>query len=121
MPTVLVVDDNSDLRSIVVGFLRYHDYAVLEARSGEDAMKMLSATTIDVLIADLFLPGQLNGVALLFHYRKVYPKGCRILLTAALSDMVRSVCQYIDTVYLQKPFELDELLVKLKVECPKLT
>lgn len=119
MPTVLVVDDNNELRSIVTKLLRYNGYAVLEARSGDDAIKILNSGPVDVLIADLYLPGDLNGVDILLHYRKVYPKGCRILSTAVLSDMLRRVCKYIDAMYLEKPFPLDELLRKIESFMPQ--
>jgi two-component system response regulator RegX3 len=114
MTTVLVVDDNVEFGFIISEFLRYKGYQVQNVRSAEAAIEILNNEAVDVAIADLHLVGNLTGIDVLFRHRKLYPKGCRILFTAAISDMVRSVCVYIDTVYLQKPFPLDELVQKIE-------
>jgi DNA-binding NtrC family response regulator len=110
MATVLVVDDNRDLRNILVEFLRHKGYQVHDAGSGDAAIKLLDSTPVDAVIADLYLPGDVTGIEVLLHHKKRVPTGCRILFTGALSDTLRSVCQYSDVAYLQKPVRLDQLI-----------
>ncbi|MGH7845046.1 MAG: response regulator [Candidatus Binatia bacterium] len=114
MTTVLVVEDNVEFGIIISEFLRYKGYQVQNVRSAEAAIEILNNEAIDVAIADLYLVGNLTGIDVLLRHKKLYPKGCRILFTAAISDMVRSVCLYIDTVCLEKPFPLDELVQKVE-------
>jgi CheY-like chemotaxis protein len=112
--TILVADDNADLRTILATFLRHRGYQVHEAASGEGAVAILTSVPIDIVITDMHLPGNLHGVDVLYRHRKTNPNGERILLTAVMSNMLWRVCQYLDTIYLQKPFPLDELVRKLE-------
>jgi two-component system response regulator YesN len=114
MATVLIVDDHPELREIVVEFLRHKRYQVHEARSGKSAIEILNNTPVDAVIADLRLPGTLTGIDVLSHHKKLVPKGCRILLTAASSDRVRRVCQYNNVAFLQKPIGLHQLIRTLE-------
>ena len=60
--TVLLVEDEPDLRSIVANWLREHHYNVLEAADGPAAIRLLRGeNTIDLLLTDIRLPGGLNG------------------------------------------------------------
>lgn len=114
MVTVLVVDDNSDIRSITAQFLKHRGYEVHEASSGEAAIEILKTARVDAVVADQLLPGTIKGVDVIFRHYKISPTGCRILLTAAFSDTLRSSCHHINSVYLQKPVPLDELVRKIE-------
>jgi len=60
--TILVVEDNDDVRAFTSNSLRELGYAVLEARNAGLALEVLkSDTTLDLLFTDFGLPGQLNG------------------------------------------------------------
>ena len=110
MTTVLVVDDHPNLREIIVKFLGLKQYQVHEARSGKAAIEVLDSASVDAVIADLYLPGNVSGIDVLIHHKKLVPKGCRILLTAASADSLRSICEYIDVIYLPKPIHLGQLI-----------
>lgn len=56
-PTILVVDDEEDIRELVELNLRRESYGVLMCESGEQALEQVSAKTPDVIILDLMLPG----------------------------------------------------------------
>lgn len=56
-PTILVVDDEEDIRELVELNLRRESYGVLTCESGEQALEQVSAKTPDVIILDLMLPG----------------------------------------------------------------
>jgi CheY-like chemotaxis protein len=60
--TVLVVDDEDNVRMLVAELLAENAYRTLEARDGRSAMKILAEEPrIDLLITDVGLPGGLNG------------------------------------------------------------
>jgi PAS domain S-box-containing protein len=60
--TILVVEDDPDVRDLVVNLLQELDYQVLEAEDGDSAMSVLeSSRHIDILFTDVVLPGEMNG------------------------------------------------------------
>lgn len=61
--TVLVVDDDAQLREIVASYLS-DDYAVLEAESAATAVALLSTTSVDFVLSDVKMPGSMDGFAL---------------------------------------------------------
>jgi len=65
-PTILVVDDEDDLRDLVRDVLESRGFTVLDAASGDAALKILEGDflRIDLLFTDVRMPGNLNGFAL---------------------------------------------------------
>ncbi|HEY4015970.1 MAG TPA: response regulator [Polyangiaceae bacterium] len=59
-PTVLIVDDFDDSRTMYAAFLRYSGYGVVEAANGIEAIEQATATLPDVIVMDLSLP-ELDG------------------------------------------------------------
>jgi DNA-binding response OmpR family regulator len=57
MPVVLAVDDDPAVLDVIVAKLTRHDYNVLTATSGEDALKILGDISPNVLILDVMMPG----------------------------------------------------------------
>ncbi|AKT40432.1 sigma-54-dependent transcriptional regulator [Chondromyces crocatus] len=70
-PTILVVDDERNIRRTLDMVLRGEGFHVVEAASGEDALKLLShgGTPVELAIVDLMLPG-MNGLDLLDRIRQ---------------------------------------------------
>jgi DNA-binding response OmpR family regulator len=69
--TILVVDDEHEMRAYLALILEPAGYKVLEAADGQEADHIWSKHEIDLLIADIWLPG-MNGVdlAVLLRYRR---------------------------------------------------
>ncbi|WP_421999865.1 response regulator [Reyranella sp.] len=60
--TVLVVDDNEDARQVAADRLRVLGFAVIEAASGAEALRVLeSSADIDMLFTDVVMPGDVDG------------------------------------------------------------
>ncbi|MEG0505793.1 MAG: response regulator, partial [Raoultibacter sp.] len=57
MSTILVVDDDRDLSTIVTRFLESEGYEVASATSAEEAYELLTAQTYDLILLDINLPG----------------------------------------------------------------
>ena len=112
MKSVLVIDDNDDVRSIVTSVLRNFGFAVREAVSGESAIEMVLAEKPDLIISDVRMPG-MDGHHLLSAIRELQSTAAIpfILMTGSGSheDFRRSMICGADD-YLQKPFTPEVLL-----------
>jgi PAS domain S-box-containing protein len=87
--SVLVVEDNADVRAMVVTQLKSLGYRVTEADSGDAAVALLGerAGEFDLLISDMVMPGEIDGLALARMARERWPK-LAILLTTGFSDVI---------------------------------
>lgn len=60
--TILVVDDNNDVRRLVKKVLEISGFDVLEANSGEQALEVAEQHVPDLVLMDIRLPGEINGL-----------------------------------------------------------
>lgn len=81
--TILVVDDEADIVESLKQLLEVSltDIRVVTAANGAEALKLLKAEPVDVIISDYKMP-TMNGLEFLAEARKVAPKVPRILVTA---------------------------------------
>ena len=110
---VLVVEDEPDLLGSLSKALREDGYAVDGAADGEDGLYKAEEMEYDAILLDVMLPG-IDGWELLRRLRKK-KKTPVLMLTArdAVRDRVRGLDTGADD-YMVKPFELDELLARLR-------
>ncbi len=78
--TLLLVDDEDDLRATVRRALRSPEYTIREASCGAEALAILADTPIDAVITDFNMP-VMNGLELLQRVRLTYPRTVRLMLT----------------------------------------
>lgn len=71
-PTVLVVDDDDRIRSLLIDTLSALGYHALGAQNGEEAMSLVESDTLDLVIADVRMP-KMNGLSLLKHVKNRNP------------------------------------------------
>lgn len=111
---VLLVEDNKPLARALRQGLEEEGFAVDYAEDGEDADHKARATNYDAIILDLMLPKK-DGLTLLKGWRDSKIQSHVLVLTArgALEDKVRGLDTGADD-YLTKPFELEELLARLR-------
>ena len=110
---VLVVEDEPDLLDSLVKALREDGYAVDAAADGEEGLYKAQDYDYDAILLDIMLP-KLDGWELLERLRK--KKRTPILMLTA-RDAVRDRVRGLDTGaddYVVKPFDLDELLARLR-------
>jgi CheY-like chemotaxis protein len=107
--TVLLVDDDNDLRSMLAGALANLGYEVEEAVDGSTALRRLEESRPDVMVVDFAMPG-LNGAEVAKQARTKWP-GLPVVLASGYADTA-AIEQAIgkDAKVLRKPFRIDELL-----------
>lgn len=78
---VLVVEDESRWRDLLLDFIPEMGFSALGARSGEEALEVMAHQPHDILILDLHLPS-MNGIELFERVRREWPATQGIILTA---------------------------------------
>jgi two-component system, cell cycle response regulator CpdR len=103
--TILFVDDDQQVRAVIAEALAAKGFRVLAADSGYEAMQLLAQEHIDVLFADIVMPG-LNGIDLAKQAKALHPDLRVILATAYYSraEEAKSVGKL-----LFKPLRADEI------------
>jgi two-component system response regulator MprA len=104
-PSVLVVDDDHDIREALASILREEGFAVREARDGLEALEQVALSEPDVMLLDLMMP-VMNGWEVIKSLRRAN----RSLPVIVLSAVPAQGC----TDYIQKPVSLDRLLELLE-------
>jgi DNA-binding NtrC family response regulator len=108
--SLLFVDDEPALRSLMAERLTAERFNVVEAESGERALELLEQFAFDVLITDLRMPG-IDGMRVIEVARDRYPGIVAIVITGygTVKDAVDAIKRGASD-FLAKPFEFDEML-----------
>ena len=113
LETLLLVEDDEDVRCIVARVLKYANYRILEAATGAECMAHLKTGTVDIVIVDLGLP-DMDGLDLVRMIRSCGPIGLLILSGRDETvDKVIGIELGADD-YLTKPFDNRELVSRIK-------
>ena len=111
---ILLVEDNRGISEMVGEFLERRGYSLDYASDGVTGLHLAESNSYDVIILDLMLPKE-DGLSLLQRWRRNGMKTHVLVLTArgSIEDKVRGLDLGADD-YLTKPFELEELLARLR-------
>ncbi len=70
MPTILIVDDDSMVRKMLVQAFQNDDYNILEASNGKSALRIFRDEKIDVVLTDIVMP-DMEGIETIRELRKI--------------------------------------------------
>jgi PAS domain S-box-containing protein len=109
--TVLVVEDNSNLRTVVVKQLDAIGLRVLEAENGQMALDVLKEEPrVDLVFTDVVLPGNMDGYALARAIKESYPN-LKIIMTSGFPGMRFNETELADSLpLLSKPYRKQDLV-----------
>ena len=112
---ILIVEDEQDLRQVLVKRLNADNYSVDAVANGADALHYMSLADYDCVLLDIMIP-KINGLEVLRTIRSEDKSIPVLLLTAkdAIEDRVMGLDSGADD-YLVKPFAFDELLARIRV------
>ena len=107
---VLVVDDESAIRTMIADALDFEGYDVVTATNGADALAKLAACEPDVIVLDLMMPVMDGRSFLMASRQQPRHAGIPVLVVSAAHDLTAAVSDLGARACLAKPFDLDVLL-----------
>ena len=114
MVKILLAEDEIEINNLVSSYLKNEGYEVFPCFDGLEALKVFENNKIDIILSDIMMPN-MDGFSLLEKIRKVNANIPIIFLTAK-DDKLSKQYGYklgIDD-YITKPFDIDELVLKLR-------
>jgi two-component system, OmpR family, response regulator len=115
-PSILVVDDEAEIRDFIIRALTAEGYAVDFARDGSDGLRKAAAHNYSLIILDLVMP-ETDGRAVLTWLHQARPQQ-PVLVLSCMGDVATKV-DLLDLGahdYLTKPFALAELRARVRVQ-----
>lgn len=118
--TVLVTDDDQDIRDGIEIYLKNEGYNVLKAANGLEALQLIEENEVHVIILDIMMP-EMDGIAATFKIRE--QKNIPIIMLSAKvenSDKIHGLSVGADD-YVTKPFHPMELIARVKSQLRRYT
>jgi DNA-binding NtrC family response regulator len=108
------VDDEAGVRNMLFSVLSDEGYSVEVVANGKEAIKICQKSSFEVALIDIELP-DIKGTELLKRLKELQPKMVKIIITGhpTLDTAMKAVNERADG-YVLKPFEVTELLVKIR-------
>lgn len=108
--SLLIVDDEDNVRRALLRLLRRDGYRILEANSAAAGLELLASESIQVILSDQRMPG-MNGTEFLSRVKAIYPNTVRMVLSGftELSSVTEAVNRGAIYKFLTKPWDDAEL------------
>lgn len=111
--TVLIVDDEPQIRRVLLTILTSQGYSVIEAKSGDEALEKIRTEHTDLILLDVNMPGR-SGIE---TCREIREAGDIPVIILTVRNAERDKVQALDAGandYVVKPFGADELLARVR-------
>ncbi len=114
MFNILVVEDDKNLKKLIVTYLRKNNYNTFEASDGNEALELIDKQYIDLVISDIMMP-KMDGYELLSELRSAKYDLPIMLITAKsdISDKKKGFILGADD-YMVKPIEMEEMILRVE-------
>jgi CheY-like chemotaxis protein len=110
VPTVLVADDEAEVRDLVRQILEPHGFLVRDANNGSEVLHQVERTQVDLVILELVMPG-MEGIETLRSLRVLRPKLKILVISGAFGGSFLPCARQLGAhAALKKPFSCDSLV-----------
>src|SRR5699024_6666321 len=118
--TILVIDDEKEIRDLISIYLKNEGYNVIQASNGEEGLDMLKDNQVHLIVLDIMMP-KINGIDMCIKVRETAEMPI-IMLSAKSQDMdkIKGLTTGADD-YMTKPFNPLELVARIKSQLRRYT
>ncbi|KZD49932.1 Phosphate regulon transcriptional regulatory protein PhoB (SphR) [Bacillus cereus] len=111
--TIMVVDDEKEIRELIAIYLKNEGYRVLQAEDGEEGLELLKKNEVHLIVLDIMMP-KIDGIHMCMKVREIAEMPI-IMLSAKTQDMdkILGLTTGADD-YVTKPFNPLELIARIK-------
>ena len=113
--TVLIVDDEPDILELMEEEFRYCGYKTMTAICGNDAIKLLDSSVVDIVVSDYKMPNG-NGMDVLSHVNIMDKKPLFFFVTGQAEVSTEVAIRAGARRFFSKPFDLDELIKEIELD-----
>jgi len=112
-PTILIIDDEAQIRKLLTITLESNDFKVTEASNAKEGLTLVASHPPDLVLLDLGLPDE-NGHDVLRHLREWYTNPVIILSVQSNEEDIVKALDNGANDYLEKPFRTGELMARIR-------
>ncbi|HLR65586.1 MAG TPA: response regulator transcription factor, partial [Virgibacillus sp.] len=118
--TILVIDDEKEIRDLISIYLKNEGYNVIQASNGEEGLDMLKDNQVHLIVLDIMMP-KINGMDMCIKVRETAEMPI-IMISAKTQDMdkIKGLTTGADD-YMTKPFNPLELVARIKSQLRRYT
>lgn len=112
---VLIIDDEGPIRQVLAATLKDEGYGVIDAENGEQGLKLMREYQPDAVLLDIWMPGKLDGMAVLLEARKEFPSLDIVMMSGhgTIETAVRAT-RLGAWDFIEKPLSMDKIIVTLQ-------
>ena len=111
---ILIVDDEDNLRNLLVKLIRKEGFEPIEAKDGKRAIELFQITNPELVISDVIMP-EIDGITLLDELKKIDPEAIIILMTGfGTENILLKALRGGAANFFKKPFNFQEILEVIK-------
>ncbi len=111
--TILVVDDDELVREMMSRFLSLKGYHVIEAATADEAVSLLDANSVDVVLTDVRMPGHVDGIGLASWIRDRRPE-IRVLIASGYASSAQQAVEVSNNPLILKPYQPEEVVRRVE-------
>jgi two-component system response regulator MtrA len=115
-PLIMVVDDSPKILKVVGDILKLEGYRVIPASDGKSALKLLEQQNPDLILLDIVMPGEFNGLDVLYYIRERSNVPIIMLTAYSHSASIRKALEDGADDYIVKPFSAQVLVARIQAK-----
>jgi CheY-like chemotaxis protein len=113
--SILVVEDEDDVRELVSTSLRKRGYSVLSVPNAEVALQILmEQVKFDLLFTDIVMPGAMDGFDLADRAKRLQPQ-LKVLYATGYANLSRRPSELLHGKLIHKPYRPDEIAAEVRL------
>ena len=117
---ILIIDDETEIREFLSDVLKYLNYKVYVAENGRAAVKSLTTQSVDLIILDMIMESDFDGLDTYREILKIHPEQKAIISSGfSINERIKETLSLGAGQFLKKPYTIEELSTAVQKELSK--